>query len=47
MRIAQPECSVEDRNVRLRFRLSRGSFATAVLHELIANAFEQSVEAEE
>jgi tRNA pseudouridine13 synthase len=47
MRIAQLEWSAEDRNVRLRFRLSRGSFATAVLHELIANAFEQSLESEE
>jgi tRNA pseudouridine13 synthase len=31
----------EDADVRLRFRLRRGSFATAVLHELIANAFAQ------
>ena len=28
-------------DVRLRFRLRRGSFATAVLHELIADAFSQ------
>lgn len=31
--------SIEGGNVHLQFRLQRGSFATAVLHELIGNAF--------
>ena len=31
--------SIEAGNVHLQFRLQRGSFATAVLHELIGNAF--------
>jgi tRNA pseudouridine13 synthase len=47
MRVNDLTCSDEDGNVRLTFRLSRGSFATAVLHELIDNAFDQAVEAEE
>ena len=34
--------------VQLRFRLRRGAFATAVLHELIDNAFaQQTPEADE
>ena len=32
--------SIEGRDVHLQFRLQRGSFATAVLHELIGNAFQ-------
>lgn len=31
--------SIEGNDVHLQFRLQRGSFATAVLHELISNAF--------
>lgn len=31
---------IEGNDVRLQFRLQRGSFATAVLHELIGNAFQ-------
>ena len=31
--------SIEGADVQLRFRLTRGAFATAVLHELIENAF--------
>lgn len=31
---------IEDADVHLQFRLQRGSFATAVLHELIDNAFQ-------
>jgi tRNA pseudouridine13 synthase len=31
--------SIEGSDVHLQFRLQRGSFATAVLHELISNAF--------
>jgi tRNA pseudouridine13 synthase len=31
--------SIEGGDVHLQFRLQRGSFATAVLHELISNAF--------
>jgi tRNA(Glu) U13 pseudouridine synthase TruD len=32
---------IEGDVVQLRFRLFRGAFATAVLHELIGNAFAQ------
>jgi tRNA pseudouridine13 synthase len=32
---------IEGEVVQLRFRLFRGAFATAVLHELIGNAFAQ------
>lgn len=34
--------SIEGADVRLQFRLGRGAFATAVLHELIDNAFSTS-----
>jgi tRNA pseudouridine13 synthase len=47
MRVDDLSCSIEEGLVRLRFRLPRGSFATAVLHELIENAFDQPVESEE
>jgi tRNA pseudouridine13 synthase len=47
MRVENLSCAVVDGTVRLSFRLGRGSFATAVLHELIENAFDQPVEAEE
>ena len=47
MRVEDLSYSVEDGNVRFSFRLSRGAFATAVLHELIENAFDQPVESEE
>jgi len=35
LRVAQLECAVESDAVLLRFRLTRGSFATAVLRELV------------
>jgi tRNA pseudouridine13 synthase len=43
LRVAVEELqwSAEGPDVRLRFRLRRGSFATTVLHELIDNAFAQ------
>jgi tRNA pseudouridine13 synthase len=43
LRVAVEELQrqVEGADVQLRFRLRRGSFATAVLHELIGNAFAQ------
>jgi tRNA pseudouridine13 synthase len=43
LRVAVEELQwqVEGGDVQLRFRLRRGSFATAVLHELISNAFAQ------
>ena len=31
---------IQEADVHLQFRLQRGSFATAVLHELIGNAFQ-------
>lgn len=31
--------SIDDADVKVQFRITRGAFATAVLHELIANAF--------
>jgi tRNA pseudouridine13 synthase len=40
MSVAQLSWAWQDRDLCLRFRLGRGSFATAVLHELIGNAFE-------
>jgi tRNA pseudouridine13 synthase len=38
--VRQLSWRIDGADVHLRFRLQRGSFATAVLHELIANAFE-------
>jgi tRNA pseudouridine13 synthase len=40
IRVDRLEWSIADDVVHLRFRLSRGAFATAVLHEVLANAFE-------
>jgi tRNA pseudouridine13 synthase len=41
IRVDRLEWTVAGEDVQLRFRLFRGAFATAVLHELIENAFEQ------
>jgi tRNA pseudouridine13 synthase len=43
MKVAELDWQVQATNVRLRFRLGKGCFATAVLHELISNAFEADV----
>jgi tRNA pseudouridine13 synthase len=37
--VTELQWSIEGSEVRLRFRLHRGSFATAVLHELLENGF--------
>jgi tRNA pseudouridine13 synthase len=49
LRIAVSELhwSIEADVVRLQFRLGRGAYATAVLHELIGNAFAQPVGGDE
>jgi tRNA pseudouridine13 synthase len=39
MRVSDLQWQIEGNVVRLSFRLGKGSFATAVLHELIDNAF--------
>ena len=39
LRVAALEWAIEGDVVQLKFRLQRGAFATAVLHELIDNAF--------
>jgi tRNA pseudouridine13 synthase len=41
IRVDRLEWQIEGEVVQLRFRLFRGAFATAVLHELIENAFAQ------
>ena len=41
LRVERLEWTIEGDVVQLRFRLFRGAFATAVLHELIDNAFAQ------
>ena len=41
IRVDRLEWTIEGEVVQLRFRLLRGAFATAVLHELIENAFAQ------
>ena len=41
IRVDRLEWTIAGDLVQLRFRLFRGSFATAVLHELIENAFDQ------
>jgi len=41
IRVDRLEWTIAGEDVQLRFRLFRGAFATAVLHELIENAFEQ------
>jgi len=47
LRVADLRSTLDDDHLRLSFRLSRGAFATAVLHELIAGVFTQPHEAEE
>ena len=48
IRVDRVEWTIEGEVVQLRFRLFRGAFATAVLHELIENAFaQQAPEADE
>jgi tRNA pseudouridine13 synthase len=48
LRVDRLEWTIDDDVVQLRFRLFRGAFATAVLHELIADAFsQQAPEADE
>ncbi len=42
MRVADLTWSIAESEVTLQFRLGRGCFATAVLHELIGNAFSDS-----
>ncbi|MBB6091777.1 tRNA pseudouridine13 synthase [Povalibacter uvarum] len=41
MRLAEFAWALEGPDLRLRFRLSRGVFATAVLHEILEDAFSQ------
>ncbi len=41
LRVQQFDWHVEGSDLRLRFRLSRGAFATAVLHEVLRDAFAQ------
>jgi tRNA pseudouridine13 synthase len=41
IRVDRLEWTIAGEDVQLRFRLFRGAFATAVLHELIENAFDQ------
>ena len=41
LRVQQFEWQIEDDRLRLRLRLSRGAFATAVLHEILQGAFAQ------
>lgn len=41
------EWQIEGEVVQLRFRLFRGAFATAVLHELVENGWDQIAEADE
>jgi tRNA pseudouridine13 synthase len=48
IRVERLEWTIEGEVVQVRFRLFRGAFATAVLHELIDNAFaQQAPEGEE
>jgi tRNA pseudouridine13 synthase len=42
VRVDRLECTISGSDVFLRFRLARGAFATAVLHELIDDAFTAS-----
>jgi tRNA pseudouridine13 synthase len=41
IRVDRLEWQIAGEAVQLRFRLFRGAFATAVLHELLENAFAQ------
>ncbi len=43
LRVSNVEWTLEADLLRLKFRLPRGTFATAVLHELLDNAFAQSL----
>jgi tRNA pseudouridine13 synthase len=43
IRVSDLTWEIADDVVRLEFRLGRGAYATAVLHEIISNAFDQSV----
>jgi tRNA pseudouridine13 synthase len=47
LRVDRLEWTIDGEVVQLRFRLFRGAFATAVLHELIENGWEQIAEADE
>ena len=47
LRVGELRATLADGQLRLSFRLPRGAFATAVLHELIAGVFGQAHEAEE
>lgn len=42
LRVSQASVSVDEGNLRLQFRLPRGAFATAVLHELLENVFSEA-----
>jgi tRNA pseudouridine13 synthase len=44
LKVEQLSHESEGNTLRLRFRLGRGAFATTVLHELVANVFENGVE---
>jgi len=43
LRVSNIDWALEADQLRLKFRLPRGAFATAVLHELLGNAFVQSL----
>lgn len=43
MKVSDLSWSIDSATVRLEFRLAKGCFATAVLHELLENAFETDV----
>ena len=47
IRVDRLEWTIDGEVVQLRFRLRRGAFATAVLHELIENGWGQVAEADE
>lgn len=43
IRVADLKWSIAETNVTLTFRLTKGAFATAVLHEIVENAFESDM----
>jgi tRNA pseudouridine13 synthase len=45
--VSQFDCNVEGDQLRLKFRLTRGAFATSVLHELIEGVFGQRTDESE
>jgi tRNA pseudouridine13 synthase len=47
LKVSELEATIDADTLRLRFRLGRGAFATAVLHELLADSFEQPLEESE